>query len=70
MLEKRLTEVTMSSLPVVGGGTALGLAMRGGGGGGGASGRGVLVGSIGDGAGPYTSCQGQATCGVSLTALL
>lgn len=26
-LEKRLTEVTVSSLPVVGGGTALGLAM-------------------------------------------
>lgn len=27
-LEKRLTEVTVSSLPVVGGGTTLGLAMR------------------------------------------
>lgn len=70
MLDKRLTEVTMSSLPVVGRGTALGLAMRGGGGGGGGtSGRGVLVGSIGDWTGSYP-CQGQATCGASLTALL
>ena len=49
----------MSSLPVVGGGAALGLAMGGGGGGrGGAGGRGVLVGSVGDGAGSYP-CQGQ-----------
>lgn len=69
-LEKRLTEVAVSPLPVVGGGTALGLAMRGGGGGGGRAGGGrVLVGPVGDGAGSNPG-QGQATCGASLTALL
>lgn len=69
-LEKRLTEVTVSSLPVVGGGTTLGLAMRGGGGRRrGAGGRGVLVGPVGDWAGSYPR-QGQATCGASVTALL
>lgn len=60
----------MSPLPVVSGGTALGLAMRGGGGGGRRAGGGrVLVGPIGDGAGSNPG-QGQATCGASLTALL
>lgn len=69
-LEKRLTEVAVSPLPVVGGGTALRLAMRGGGGGGGRAGGGrVLVGPVGDGAGSNPG-QGQATCGASLTALL
>lgn len=69
-LEKRLTEVAVSPLPVVSGGTALGLAMRGGGGGGRRAGGGrVLVGPIGDGAGSNPG-QGQATCGASLTALL
>lgn len=69
-LEKKLTEVAVSPLPVVGGGTALGLAMRGGGGGGRRAGGGrVLVGPIGDRAGSNSS-QGQATCGPSLTALL
>ena len=49
----------MSPLPVVGGGTALGLAMGGGRGGrGGAGGRGVLVGAVGDGARSYPR-QGQ-----------
>jgi len=68
--EKRLTEVTVSSLPVVGGGTALGLAMRGGGGGGGgASGWGVLVGPVGDGARSYPR-QGQVTSSAGITALL
>lgn len=69
-LEKRLTEVAVSPLPVVSGGTALGLAMRGRGGGGRRAGGGrVLVGPIGDGAGSNPG-QGQATCGASFTALL